>query len=140
MIKGASICHESSSQTNMAAQRLSVRGITKFAKLQLSPSSTSPLASPLAYPSHHHAQNQAFFNLFGLITGQFNYAAPQLLPGTTVVVETTLAYPPVAVNFQVFVEHPLPESTWFKGSSGGGGSGRDSVEVVVGEEIPWRWW
>ena len=50
-----------------------------------------------------------FFNLLGLITGKFNYAAPQLLPGITVVVEITLTYSSVAVNFQVSVEQPPPE-------------------------------
>jgi hypothetical protein len=54
-------------------------------------------------------QVKLFIDLFGLITGQFNYAAPWLLPGITVVVETTFAYPPVAVNFQVFVEQTPPE-------------------------------
>jgi len=52
-------------------------------------------------------QVKVFIDLFGLITGQFNYAAPWLLPGITVVLETTFAYPPrVAVNFHVFVEQP----------------------------------
>lgn len=85
----------------MIAQRLSVRGITKTAKLQLS------LLQHSSHSHHHHyhTQNEAF-NLLGLINGQFNYAAMHLLPGTTVVVQTILAYPPVAVNFQVFVEHP----------------------------------
>jgi len=45
-------------------------------------------------------------NLFGLFTGEFIYTAPHVLPGTPVAVEITLAYPPIAVNFQVFVEHP----------------------------------
>jgi hypothetical protein len=39
-------------------------------------------------------------------TGEFIYAAPHILPSTPVAVEITLAYPPIAVNFQVFVEHP----------------------------------
>ena len=92
----------------MAGPRLSVKGITKLAKLQLS-----------SLPQHHHSHTslsritmlkvKLIFNLFGLLTGEFNYAVPPILPGTTVVVETTLAYPPVAVNFQVFVNPPTPE-------------------------------
>ena len=52
-------------------------------------------------------QVRLFLNVFRLITGEFNYTARHLLPGTTVVVETTLAYPAAAANIQVFVEQPL---------------------------------
>lgn len=93
----------------MAARRLSGEGITKFIKLQLSPFLTSSLASSFAHLSHHHAQIKLFFKLFGLITGQFNYMASYLLPDITVVVEIILAYPLMAVNYLIFVEHPAPE-------------------------------
>jgi len=94
------------SQTNMAAQRLSMKGISKFAKLQLSTPASSKLALASPTAPITMLKVKLLFNLFGFFTSQFDYAAPHLLPGTTVVVEATFASPPVAVNFRVFVGRP----------------------------------
>ena len=112
-ISGVCLGHESGSVTTKH------EGPAKFPQILLTAHlcHTDNTSATLTSPCHPHIamfQVMLFIDFFGLITGEFNYAAPRLLPGTTVVVETTFAYPPMAVNFQVFVEQPLPKSTCFK--------------------------
>lgn len=47
-----------------------------------------------------------FLKLFGLITDPFNYTAPHILIDVTVIMKIMLTYPRVAINCQMFIEHP----------------------------------